>query len=751
MKARIFLPLTSLVLLLASNVTAMEDTATAATASAYERPTTAPATAPADEAVTPEDYLAAIEAVSPSLVRVEYTLKYDKGEAPRSRGRGFGVSDLVNQERPLEVGGFLVGDTKVVTSDVMIHPRFVKDVAVRFGDQLIPAKIGSYCNNRNAVVLELDKPFKGARPLAFDADVEPPYLGVSYSRRDGSWTVSVKPLSTSVSATETGRKFVPAPSDRLIVDEQGAPVAISMRGELPVDDSWKVSPLDWPRISADEMAELLRTVEATADAGLPRVTLSFRSPRKQTAEYRRFRSGKDSATERNVTGLVIDENTILVLAYLEPKLTARLERIAVHPPDGDQVPARFAHTLSDYGALIVKTESPIRGALKFAAGDIRRRRSALLMSAEVKLHGEKKVCYYDHTRIRGFGVGWRRHLYPEIRGNESGTFLFDTDGVLVAFPVSRREKISGSGYHSGERANLTAVEYVADVLSDLASNTDPSNVPLTEAEESRLAWMGLVLQRLDRELARINKVSHLTRDGQTGGLVSYVYPGSPADKAEIKPGMILLRLHAEDEPRPWDVTVEDRSWTFPWDKLGRIPVEAFENAPTPWPPAENKLTRKLTDLGFGKKFVAEFAADEGKVFKKGFEIVQSPPHYGSAPQYKSTVLGMTVRDLTYEVQRYLLKTKEDPGVIISKVEPGSKAAVGGIKPFEIITHVNDKPAMNVKDFEALVKSSGAELRLSVIRMTKGRIVRIEIETPSTAPTTREAPVKPAATAPAPGG
>jgi S1-C subfamily serine protease len=99
-----------------------------------------------------------------------------------------------------------------------------------------------------------------------------------------------------------------------------------------------------------------------------------------------------------------------------------------------------------------------------------------------------------------------------------------------------------------------------------------------------------------------------------------------------------------------------------------------------------------------------------------------------------------VRNLTYEVRRYFQKAPGEGGVIVSKIEPGSKAAVSGIKPYEIITHVNDQPVGNVKDFEKLIAGQG-ELRLSVKRMTKGRVVKIKMGAatqPASGPTTQPA-------------
>jgi S1-C subfamily serine protease len=251
-------------------------------------------------------------------------------------------------------------------------------------------------------------------------------------------------------------------------------------------------------------------------------------------------------------------------------------------------------------------------------------------------------------------------------------------------------------------------------------------VPLSEEEERRLAWLGLEFQGLNKELARANKVAELTKDGETGAIVSYVYPDSPAAKAGIEPGVILLRIHVADRPKPIEVQLRDYGdrGPFPWEKLDEVPEQYYDRIPPPWPSPENSLVRSLTDLGFGTKFKAEFFRD-GQMVMKDLEVTASPPTYESAPRYKSAALGLTVRDLTYEVRRYFQKKADEPGAIVSKIEQGSKASVAGIKPFEIITHVNDKPVMNVKDFEKAIAGQD-ELRLSVKRMTRGREVKIKM-------------------------
>ena len=64
-----------------------------------------------------------------------------------------------------------------------------------------------------------------------------------------------------------------------------------------------------------------------------------------------------------------------------------------------------------------------------------------------------------------------------------------------------------------------------------------------------------------------------------------------------------------------------------------------------------------------------------------------------------------------------------PGVVVSRLEPGGKASVAGIKPYEIVTHVNDEPVPDVAAFQKLCER-GSELRLSIKRMAKGRIVTL---------------------------
>jgi hypothetical protein len=702
---------------------------------------------------------AAAAAVAPSLVRVEYTLRYDKGEEPRAAGltrggwpvarhSGLPAESAVKEERPLELEGYLVSPTQVVTTDPMIHPRFLEGVAVRQGDEVVKATFAAYAKAENAVLLDLEHPLKDGKPLVFEAKAKPPYLAMTYEESDAAWTIDVEGYAPDLAVDEKGRRFASAPLQSLITDEAGAAVALAMNARFDSADNPAGSPLAWPAYTAGEMAGIMADLEKWCNRGLVRVTLHFRSPKKEAGGRYRGHPGEESATENHVVGIVLDGGRILVLANLKPKVTARLEKIVVHPAAGEPVEARFAGSLLDYGCFLATIEKPLPGALALSALPILDARFLAIPAAEILLHGENRTAYYEHRRIVGYEIGWRHQVYPDAGGKDEGLFLFDPDGALLAAPVSHREKVSAEGRDAArEDARLTPVAYLRTVLADLAKNVDPQNAPLSEADEQRLAWLGVELQAMNRDLARENKVAALTRDGETGAVVSYVYPESPAAKAGIEPGWILLRLRAEGQPKPLEVELgEDEAdrGPFPWDRLDEVQEQYFDRIPHPWPSTENAFTRALTDLGFGKKVQAEFFHD-GKLMTQDFVVTASPPYYGSAPRYKAASLGLTVRDLTYEVRRYFQKAPGDPGVIISKIEPGSKASVAGFKPYEMITHVNDKPILNVGDFEKAIPKEG-EIRLSVKRMNQGRVVKINMSAPTPAPA--EAPARRPGKAPA---
>lgn len=89
---------------------------------------------------------------------------------------------------------------------------------------------------------------------------------------------------------------------------------------------------------------------------------------------------------------------------------------------------------------------------------------------------------------------------------------------------------------------------------------------------------------------------------------------------------------------------------------------------------------------------------------------------------------MTAKELTFETLRYFQIKAGDPGVVLAKIEMGSLASKAGLKPYEIMTHVNSQPVSTPMAFEEAV-ATGGELKFSVSRMTQNRVVKIDVSTP----------------------
>jgi serine protease Do len=701
----------------------------------------------------PDTVAKLLKTLVPSTVVVEITLQYDKSETPYG-GSIYSGSQYIRQERPVERAGYLVQrgkDVFVVTRDPLVHARFVKSIHVRQGSKTVVARVHSYTTTNGKMLLSLDKPLTDAKPLVFDTKAAAPYMALAAGRNNTRWSLrasSVGGLLILDNGKTPVRKLTTSGGLSLIVNAKGKLAGLNFGQTLGLSkDAWKGDPFTGNLVTTGQAQAWLDAASRQISNGVYRVTLNFRSPSKAAMQQQ---GGGESATEKQCFGIATSKNTVLVLNNLAPRETARLEAITIHTAKG-KVKAKFACSLKDYGALVAKTAKPLKGVAKIFSGDIFSLNDQLLPSLELRIQGEKVVSYPIRNLIDDYNLGWRKQIYPDLAGEMKGeAFLFDRKGQLVAFPVSRRTKGEDSRYsYNSSDDKLTPASYLATVLGALKNkaNIDVHNTPLTEEEENRLAWLGIYLQPLTEELARENNVATQTRNGRIGGIVSFVFPNSPAAKAGVEPGMILTQIHVDGEPKPHDARGTRspfRGGVFPWAHLDAVYARYENQIPTPWLSAENSLTRYLTDTGFGRKYTADFYLD-GKLVKKRFTIERMPDHYGSATRHKDKALGLTVRNLSYEARTYFRMAAKAPGVIVSMIEPGSKASVAGLKPYEIITQINDKPIADVKAFQAALKAGG-ELKLAVKRFTEGRVVKLQLSLPKGK---KPAAPKPAAEKPVP--
>lgn len=684
--------------------------------------------------------------LEPSLAVAEIVVKPDAGDQPYAAGWGsrcpscgrYHETDMksyVDEERPLEVPAFFMSADTVIIPDPMIHSRFVKSIQVRRpGGEAVTATVEKIAVQHRALLLKLEKPIAGVKPLAFASGDLSGLKTLIWTETNGRWNVTLKGFGTEVTSDESGAAINSVTKDALLVTADGKVRGAVFSESLPVDlKKWVGSPVSWQWRTVQEEAALYDRLRKSIGEGVVRVHIGLRNPPAKPDGGMRFgRDNNEDSTERDVHGVVVGENRVLVLHTMKPDVTARLERLTVHTSDGKTFQAKFVASIRDYGIVVAETTEKLPTVLKMSPLEPTAAIGPAMTLAEVQIAGETRTDYLSRTRLGGLSLGWRKNLYPSMAiasDKQDESFVFDDAGNLIALPVAQRPKPQKNNEYMSWRqdsAKLTFARQLADIIANPQSHADTNNVPLTEEQQNRQAWLGVELQDLTADLARLNKVSQLTNDGSTGALVTYVYPGSPAEKAGITVGTVLLRIQDPDQPAPVDISADDYMFAereFPWAQYDNFPEAFFDRMPAPWPSTAKSLSKMLTEIGFGKTVTLEFAQD-GAAKTKQFEIVESPRYYDSATRLKNERTGLTVRELTYEVRRYFQLAPDAPGVIVSNIEQGSSASKAGIKPYELVISVNGTPITKPADFEEATKGT-EELRLDVQRMNKLRVVKVK--------------------------
>ncbi len=185
-------------------------------------------------------------------------------------------------------------------------------------------------------------------------------------------------------------------------------------------------------------------------------------------------------------------------------------------------------------------------------------------------------------------------------------------------------------------------------------------------------FLGVSLQPVDKDIA-----DAFALDKAEGVLISDVVKDSPADKAGIKQGDIILEYN-----------------NIPVKSLG-----SFRN--------EISLMRPGTTLDL-------------KINRKG-NIVMIRATLGTASD-NNTSLGLEVQNLNPELAKQMGLNPNEEGVVITKVKPGSPSAMAGMHPGFIILAVNHKKISNSTEFNEAVNESQNKKRVLILAK-KGNMTR----------------------------
>ncbi len=177
-------------------------------------------------------------------------------------------------------------------------------------------------------------------------------------------------------------------------------------------------------------------------------------------------------------------------------------------------------------------------------------------------------------------------------------------------------------------------------------------------------WLGVSIQEMTPELAKSMGLKE-----NKGALVAQVVTGSPAEKAGIEQGDVIVGFDGKEVAESKD--------------LPRIVAST---------PVGKSVTVKLSREGK----VMDRQVKLGEMEEKGVEVSKAPSSHKA--------LGIAVQNLTPEIAKEL-GVKKGSGVVVTRVEPESPAAEAGIQTGDVIQEVNRKPVKNVEDFVQKVEKA----------------------------------------------
>ncbi len=243
-----------------------------------------------------------------------------------------------------------------------------------------------------------------------------------------------------------------------------------------------------------------------------------------------------------------------------------------------------------------------------------------------------------------------------INPGNSGGPLFNLKGEVVGLNTAIISGGQGIGF-------AVPINIAKNLLSQLK----------TKGKVTR-GWLGVVIQKVTPELAK----NFGLKDSE-GALVSDVMDQSPADKAGVKRGDVIVALDGKK--------IKDM------DTLPRMVAS--------------------TDVG---KTVKLGIIRDGKTFDVNVVIAELKDEKVAASRKQSVEkdFGLVVQDITPEIAKHM-GLKDRRGVIVTDVQPGSPAAEADIRSGDIILEVGRRQQIkNLADFRDAMKKSNIKQGVTLL-------------------------------------
>ncbi len=234
-----------------------------------------------------------------------------------------------------------------------------------------------------------------------------------------------------------------------------------------------------------------------------------------------------------------------------------------------------------------------------------------------------------------------------INPGNSGGPLFNLQGEVVGINAAIVAGGQGIGF-------AIPVNMAKDLLPQLKTG-----------KVSR-GWLGVQIQKVTPELAE-----SFDLDSEKGALIADVVKDSPADKAGLETGDIILSFNGQEV-----------------NSMRELPRLVAAVSP------ETKVKMKVLRRGKVKKLKVVIAKLKGEEKADASRLEEGD----------LDSLGMAVHQITPEFAGQH-RLPRDSGVVINRVDPDGLAAEGGLHPGDIVLQVNNNDIETVKDFRQAVKKA----------------------------------------------
>jgi serine protease Do len=188
---------------------------------------------------------------------------------------------------------------------------------------------------------------------------------------------------------------------------------------------------------------------------------------------------------------------------------------------------------------------------------------------------------------------------------------------------------------------------------------------LREKGKVTRGWMGVTIGPMSEDLAATYGLS----EGK-GTIVNSVQPGSPADKAGLKPEDVILSADGR--------AIQDNG----------------------------DLSRYIASLAPGSTVKLDFVrGKDRKSASVTLGTFQDPSTDEAGEESGHASLGMTLRDLTPPVAERMGVPRDTKGVVVVDVEAGEAAEAAGLIRSDVIVSVNGQPVATTAEFEQQIAAA----------------------------------------------